>query len=86
MLSTLVLPLLFSLIAGVYVFQQYPARRPALLLNLILFQFVGAWAMHREPSLALQGLLTLHALGVCVLLVRHLQTPVAEGATASQQQ
>lgn len=78
MLSTLTLPLIFSLVAGLYVFITFPERRPALLLNLILFEFLGAFALHREPTTELLGLLMLHALGVAVLLVKHIQTPPRE--------
>lgn len=80
LLATLCLPLIFSLLAGAYVFRRFPERRPALLLNLILFQFVGAYAVHHEPSAELLVLLGLHALGVCIMLVRHIQTPPPQPA------
>lgn len=77
-LSTMALPLIFSLVAGAYVFTRFPERRPALLLNLILFELLGAFALRQEPSADLLGLLMLHALGVAVLLVKHIQTPPQE--------
>lgn len=77
-LSALALPLLFAMVAGIYGFRRFPERREALLLNLVLFQVLGAFAVHSQPSEALLGLLSLYALVVCSLLVRHLQTPQPE--------
>ena len=74
-LSALALPLLFALVAGLYGFKHYPERREKLLLNLILFQLLGAYAVHVQPSAALLGLLTVFGLVVTSLLVIHLQTP-----------
>ena len=72
--TALVLPLLFSMAAGVYGFQRFPERRPTLLLNLICFQFLGAFALHTEPSIQLLTMMALHVLCVGILLARHLQT------------
>lgn len=74
-LSALALPLIFAMGAGIYGFQRFPERRAGLLLNLILFQLLGAYAVHTQPSLALMALLSVYALVVCALLVQHLQTP-----------
>lgn len=71
--TALILPLLFSLVAGAYGFQHFPERRPALLLNLICFQFVGAFALRTEPSIQLLSVLALHVLCVGILLARHVQ-------------
>lgn len=75
MFAALALPLLFSMGAGIYGFGRFPERRNSLLLVVILFQLLGAFAVQYQPSLALLGLLSIHALVVCGLLVQHVQTP-----------
>ncbi|RJF71389.1 hypothetical protein D3875_07205 [Deinococcus cavernae] len=73
--TALVLPLLFSIAAGIYGFRRFPERRPTLLLNLICFQFVGAFALRAEPSIQLLSVMALHVLCVGILLAKHVQTP-----------
>ncbi|CAM3565929.1 hypothetical protein DEFR109230_02985 [Deinococcus frigens] len=75
MLNALVLPLLFSLCGGLYLYVRFPERRPRALLIMTLFQLVGAYAYATAPNDGLFGLLVLHAAVAFVLLVRHLQTP-----------
>ena len=71
--TALVLPLLFSIAAGIYGFRRFPERRPMLLLNLICFQFLGAFALRAEPSLELLSVMSLHVLCVGILLAKHVQ-------------
>ncbi|GGR49174.1 hypothetical protein GCM10008959_07960 [Deinococcus seoulensis] len=75
MLNALLLPLMFSMAGGTYVYLQLPDRRAQGLLILTLFQLVGAVGYVMEPTLNLFMLLSLHASVVLVLLVRHLQAP-----------
>ncbi|CAM3935671.1 hypothetical protein [Deinococcus marmoris] len=75
MLNALVLPLLFSIGGGLYLYLRFPERRPRALLVMTLFQLVGAYGYATAPEEGLFGLLILHAAVVFVLLVRHLQTP-----------
>lgn len=83
--SALALPLLFAMAAGIYGFQRFPERRQTLLLNLVLFQLLGAYAVHQQPSAELLGLLSVFALVVCSLLVRHLQSPQPAPALQAEQ-
>lgn len=76
MLNALVLPLLFSMCSGIYLYLRFPERRPRALLVLTLLQLVGAYGYAGDPSEGLLGLLLVHAAVVLVLLVRHLQTPL----------
>ncbi|GAA0499134.1 hypothetical protein [Deinococcus depolymerans] len=75
MLNALLLPLMFSMVGGTYVYRRLPERRAHGLLILILFQLVGAAGYVMKPTLELLMLLTLHASAVLVMLVRHLQSP-----------
>ncbi|GAA5533931.1 hypothetical protein [Deinococcus aluminii] len=72
MLNVLALPLLFSLLGGTYIYRSDPERRAAALQVMILFQTVGALGQWLGPHPALFALLTLHALVLLPLLVRHL--------------
>lgn len=76
MLNTLLLPLMFSMAGGIYVYLCVPDRRAQGLLILTLFQLVGAVGYVMQPTLELLTLLSLHASVVLVMLVRHLQAPV----------
>lgn len=78
MLNALLLPLLFSMIGGSYAYLRFPDRRPRVLLTLVLFQLVGAYGHSAQPEMALFGLLGLHMLVVCALLLHHLQAPRPE--------
>ena len=73
--TALVLPLLFSMAAGIYGFRRFPERRPGLLFNLICFQFVGVFALRAEPSIHLLSVMAMHVLCVGILLAQHLQSP-----------
>ena len=75
LLNALLLPLIFSMAGGTFVFLRRPEQRQQGLLIMILFQLVGAAGYSRQPSLEVFGLLCLHALFVLVLMTRHLQTP-----------
>lgn len=76
MLNTLVLPLLFSMLGGAYVYLRFADRRPRALLILTLFQLLGAYGFSTQPTPELFGLLALHATVVFFLLLHHLQTPL----------
>lgn len=78
MLNVLALPLLFSILAGTYAYLRFPARRPRVLLTLILFQLVGGYGHASQPNEGLFGLLALHGLVVFGLLLHSLQTPQPE--------
>lgn len=75
MLNTLLVPLLFSMLGGMYVYFSRPDQRPRTLLILTLFQLVGAYGYTSERSGPLFALLLLHASVVFFLLLNHLQTP-----------
>ncbi len=75
LINTLVLPLLFSICGGLYLYVRFPERRPRALLVMTLFQLVGAYGYSTAPEEALFGLLVMHAAVVFILLVRHLQAP-----------
>ena len=75
MLNALILPLLFSMCGGTYLYIRFPERRPNALLVLTLFQLVGAYGYVTDPTEGLFALLSAHAVLVFVLLLRHLQTP-----------
>ncbi|WP_254605524.1 hypothetical protein [Deinococcus sp. JMULE3] len=75
MLNALLLPLLFSMAGGTFVFLRRPDARQQGLLVMILFQLVGAAGYVTQPTLEVFGLLCIHALFVLVLMTRHLQTP-----------
>ncbi len=79
-LATLLLPLLFAVAGGIYGFQKFPERRPALLLNLISFQLLGAVMFREHPALGLMTLMSLYSLVVACLLVFHLQHPLSPPA------
>ncbi|WP_221089078.1 hypothetical protein [Deinococcus aquaedulcis] len=76
MLNALLLPLMFSMIGGTFVFLYRPEQRAQGLLILTLFQLVGAAGYAMKPTLELFALLCVHALTVLVLLTRHLQAPL----------
>jgi len=78
MLNALFLPLLFSMVGGSYAYLRFPDRRPRVLLTLVLFQLVGAYGHSAQPDATLFGLLALHMLVVCGLLLHQLQAPRAE--------
>ncbi len=78
MLNILALPLLFSMLVGTYAYLRFPARRPNVLLTVILFQLVGGYGYSVQPGAALFGLLAVHALVVFALLLHGLQTPKRE--------
>ncbi|MFK7602645.1 hypothetical protein ACI3L1_10575 [Deinococcus sp. SM5_A1] len=84
MLNALVLPLLFSICGGLYLYVRFPDRRPRALLVMTLFQLVGAYGYATAPEEGVFGLLILHAAVVFVLLVRHLQTPTLLPGNLSQ--
>lgn len=84
MLNTLVLPLLFSICGGLYLYVRFPERRPRALLVMTLFQLVGAYGYATAPEETLFGLLVLHAAVVFILLVRHLQAPVLTPGNSHQ--
>lgn len=75
MFNALLLPLLFSMVAGSYAYLRFPERRPRVLLTLVLFQLVGAYGHTSQPDTSLFGLLTLHLLVVVTWLAHYLQTP-----------
>ncbi|GGR79008.1 hypothetical protein GCM10008960_02280 [Deinococcus sedimenti] len=75
MLNALLLPLMFSVAGGTFVFLRRPEQRPQGLLIMILFQLVGAAGYVLQPTLEVFALLCVHALFVLVLMTRHLQTP-----------
>jgi hypothetical protein len=83
-LNALVLPLLFSISGGLYLYVRFPERRPRALLVMTLFQLVGAYGYATSPDDALFGLLVLHAAVVFILLVRHLQAPTLLPGNTSQ--
>ena len=72
MMSALSLPLMFAMIGGVWAYLYRPERRGALLFTLILFQLLGAWGYHQEPSLELLPLVGLLALSVFAMLLHSL--------------
>jgi hypothetical protein len=72
MMSALSLPLLFAMIGGGWAYLYRPERRGALLFTLILFQLLGAWGYHQEPSLELLPLVGLLALSVFAMLLHSL--------------
>ena len=76
MLNALALPLMFSMLAGVYAYVRFPERRSKVLLVVILFQLVGAGGYVTEPGHALFGLLSMHALVVFTLLLHGLGLPI----------
>ncbi|WP_232337855.1 hypothetical protein [Deinococcus arboris] len=76
MLNALLLPLLFSMASGTFIFLYRPEQRGQGLLILTLFQLVGAAGYAMQPTTELLALLSAHALAVLVMLTRHLQTPV----------
>ncbi|WP_229784489.1 hypothetical protein [Deinococcus radiotolerans] len=75
MLNALLLPLLFSMAGGTFVFLRRPEARQQGLLVMILFQLVGAAGYTLQSTLEVFALLCVHALFVLVLMTRHLQTP-----------
>ena len=77
MLNALLLPLLFSMAGGTFVFLRRPDQRARGLLVMILFQLVGAAGNVMQSSPELYALLCVHALVVLVLMTRHLQAPQA---------
>ncbi|THF68615.1 hypothetical protein E7T06_15595 [Deinococcus sp. Arct2-2] len=81
MLNALALPLLFSVIAGVYAYTRFPERRPRVLLVLILMQLVGAYAHATQPGMPLFVLLSLYSLVVLGLMLHWFQHPQPEHAT-----
>lgn len=82
MLNALALPLLFSMLAGVYAYTRFPERRSKVLLVVILFQLVGSAGYVTEPGYALFSLLCVHAVVVLGLLLHGLQ--VLPGELASE--
>lgn len=80
MLASLALPLLFSLLAGSYIFTQFPERRPHSLLAVTLIQLVGAFGYHQQPSAGLFGLLAVHSTVVFFQLLHHFQAPAPSHA------
>lgn len=76
MLSTLILPLLFSMLAGTFIYRRFPERRPRALLILTLFQLVGASGYVLQADPGLFTLLAVHATLVFFLLIDHLQAPI----------
>ncbi|AWT36086.1 hypothetical protein DM785_11340 [Deinococcus actinosclerus] len=75
MLNALLLPLLFSMAGGTFVFLRRPDQRTRGLLVMILFQLVGAAGNVMQTSTELYALLCVHALVVLILMTRHLQSP-----------
>ncbi|MHA0040331.1 hypothetical protein [Deinococcus sp. PEB2-63] len=75
MLNALLLPLLFSMAGGTFVFLRRADQRANGLLIMILFQLVGAAGYVMQPTLDVFALLCVHALFVLVLMTRHLQSP-----------
>ncbi|MFT2721311.1 hypothetical protein ACMT4L_15050 [Deinococcus sp. A31D244] len=86
MLNALLLPLMFSMAGGTYVYLQLPDRRAQGLLILTLFQLIGAVGYVMEPTVSLFTLLSIHASVVLILLVRHLQAPAAATQTGEGNQ
>jgi hypothetical protein len=86
MLNALLLPLMFSMAGGTYVYLCLPDRRAQGLLILTLFQLVGAVGYVMQPTLELLMLLSLHASVVLVMLVRHLQGPVPVASESGERQ
>lgn len=85
MLNALLLPLMFSMAGGTYVYLYLPDRRAQGLLILTLFQLVGAVGYVMQPTLELMMLLSLHASVVLVMLVRHLQGPLPVTSDSGRQ-
>lgn len=76
LLNALALPMLFSILAGLYGYFRFPGRRPALLLNLLLILLVGAAGHWYQPDTALFNLLLIHSTAVFFMLLHHVQTPM----------
>ncbi|UBV43412.1 hypothetical protein LAJ19_04140 [Deinococcus taeanensis] len=76
MLNALLLPLLFSMAGGTFVFLQRPDQRHKGLLVMILFQLVGAGGYVMQPHVELFALLCVHAVLVVSLMTRHFQAPL----------
>lgn len=76
LLNALALPMLFSIMAGLYGYVRFPDRRPALLLNLLLILLVGAAGHWYQPNVSLFNLLLIHSTAVFFMLLHHVQTPV----------
>ena len=75
MFAAFVLPVLFSIGAGLYGYFRFAERRPMLLLNLMLIFLLGAYVQYSQPSEGLFSLLLLDGAFLFFLLVHHLQTP-----------
>ena len=72
MLSALSLPLLFAMVGGGWAYLYRPERRSALLSTLLLFQLLGAWGFHQQPSAELLGLLGVLAVSIFAMLLHTL--------------
>ena len=71
MLSTLALPLLFGIGAGLWIYVNRKEQRPKLLLTLCLMFIVGAWGYSQQQSAALFGLLLAFMLVLGSLMLHH---------------
>lgn len=71
MLISLVLPLLFSALAGAYGYFKVPEKAGQVLLVMVLFQVVGGAGYVMSATPELFTLLGLHAAVVASLMVRH---------------
>lgn len=72
-LTILLVPVLFSMMAGIYGYLRVPERRSYILLAMILIQMVGSIAFRFQPSDGLLMLLVTHVMLITLLLVRHIQ-------------
>ncbi|TSA87984.1 hypothetical protein FNU79_01710 [Deinococcus detaillensis] len=71
MLNILTLPLLFSTLAGLWIYRHRPEQRPQLLLSLCSLFVVSAYGYSQQPQPVLFGLLLTFMVMLCSLLLHH---------------
>ena len=71
MLSTLALPLLFAISAGLWIYRHRAAQRPQLLLSLCLLFAVAAYGYAQQPQPTLFALLLAFMLMLSGMMLHH---------------